>query len=199
VYHISSMSLKVVHLSLIMLSLAVVLFVYFGRDKLVERMENDLAIEKGDRGLPGPRGKRGGRGPTGAAGGEFKMMGRLSDVSCLEGDSTGVGSCHATVNKLGGIALGKTSHDLGQIWQHQSDGTMKNLGRDRCLNIKKNEGVGADAVQLDRCGDTTRWHYDTRMRMMPVAQNDGWALGADKDGILAMVESKNAKQWTFFN
>lgn len=198
------LKIGVVHISVVVFVLVVLLFVYYSRDRLVERMEDgagdDNGGKRGKRGLMGPRGRRGERGPTGKAGGEFQIMGRLGDVECLEKDNSGTGSCHATVNKLGGVALGKKGFDTEQVWKHMSDGTLKNMGRDRCLHIKKNEGVGSDDVEMAHCdSDPTRWHYDSNMMLRPVSGSDGWALGTGKGGQLEMVKKEKAKKWTFFS
>lgn len=194
------MKMGVVHIAVIIFVFVILLFVYYSRDRLVERMENEDDDKRGKRGMMGPRGRRGERGPTGKAGGEFQVMGRLGDVECLEKDNSGTDSCHATVNKLGGIALGKKGFDMEQVWKHMSDGTLKNMGRDRCLHIKKNEGVGSDDVEMAHCdSDPTRWHYDSNMMLRPVSGNDGWALGTGKGGQLEMVKKEKAKKWTFFS
>lgn len=192
-----SKGLNVVHVALVMIGVAVVLFMYFGRDRLVERMEDASKIVKQK---VGPRGRRGERGPRGASGGEFKMMGRLGEIGCLEKDNAGSGKCIATVNKLGGVALGKKGYDLEQIWQHQTDGTLRNMGRDKCLHVKKNEGVGADDLVMKGCSDDpTKWHYNRTMKLIPAGGNEDWGLGLGKNGEVGLVEAAKASQWTFFS
>lgn len=193
---------KGVYVAITVLCVAIVLLMYFGRDRLVENLENQKESgEKGDRGIPGPRGRRGEKGARGEAGGEFRVMGRLADVGCLENEGKGGGDCYAGVNKLGGVALGKKSFDLGHVWQHMSDGKLKNMENEKCLNVVRNEGVGKDKVGLARCkehGGSTMWHYDSAMRLIPIGV-DGSALGKGKDGKVGLVNTTDATKWTFFD
>ncbi len=205
-YVYSNSTMNIVGVSFIILLLSVVLCVYTSRDRLVERLENSKGEkgDKGERGIPGPSGRQGERGVKGDAGGTYHMIGPLGNIGCLEGND-GKRECYGTVNKLSGdIVLGNKDYSLENIWVYQSDGTIRNKGNGKCLNVVKNTGVGADTVKLAICsgetGNGTQWIYDSANRLIPKGGSDGWALSID-DGKLAMksTSATDVKQkWTFF-
>ena len=199
-----------VKMAIVVLVCAVVLFVYLGRDRIEERMteafdgSGDSDGKRGPRGVMGPRGLQGEQGEKGDAGGEYQMLGRLGNVGCLE-TGTGGKSCYSEVDKLGGnVSLASKGYGLNQVWQHLSDGGLKNVGTGKCLNVVKNKGVGTDRIGMGTCGtsedgDGTSWYYDGIARMIPKGE-DGWVLGSDKSGVMSLqkVKSGNAYQnWTF--
>ena len=188
-----------------MVGLSVAVIIYQSRDKLTENFEdaktNPIKGERGPRGLVGPEGMRGEQGLKGNTGGSFIEKGRISNIGCLE-DSKQGGSCHAGVNSLsqdGG--LGKKSYKNDQIWVYNTDKTIQNIGNNKCLNVSKNNSVGSDNVLLQRCDDdSTKWDYDSEMRLLPKSHNDEWVLSVGKDNKLNMVgvDNKDYKQrWTF--
>lgn len=195
-----------IRLAIMVLCIVVALFIYLSRDKFIENMENaqenndNLDDTIGRRGMMGPRGLTGKRGPKGESGGEYKMMGRLADATCLEkGDK----KCHLIVNKLGGkeLVVSNKGYGLGHIWRHETDGTLRGLESDKCVNVKKNDGVGKDSIVMGNCDvnrGATKWHYGSDMSLQALG-TDSMALSLDGRGNAVLGKRGKATKWTFFD